>query len=473
MTTPPMRRTILIIPALLSTPESQSFLREPLPAFSRLAELGALSKVAEIPTSETPEAMILGLAPQAVTLNQGPLTVSALGFDPPERSTHFHLSLMSFDDGTATTPSALPTREEVELLLTTAKRLDTKLLTVLKGEELDHALVWEALGDMGTKPPSEVNGRNIRQNLPEGDGESTLRRFIDDSINLLSSLELNERRLDEGLQPFNLLWPWGQGVRTSVPNLALRRGEPAIVESNSMRLAGLTRLSGYRHADRAKFGKGLQTKLRSIAGRAATRDLTIIYIDVAEELRSQNKQEELAWFIRELDRELLQPLLEAHLKTTSKLTLIAPAPMIYTPLALDHRDPSPLPSVGEVGEPEERRRTGREGESETVKVLKVMAMPLTSLSPNEMAPSPIGLAVTVETALPPTNPHPFDERALEDRAVPKKRPVDAGRSCSLNPFVRLNERVNIRRSQDECKIRKSVENSSSKCGSRRRCFRTP
>ena len=202
-----MRRTVVIVPGLLSDPNSDSFLRQSLPSLSVLTELGTIKKVAAIPESETPEAMLVGLGPDRVTLRQGPLTVSAFGFDPPERSMHFHLSLMSFEDGIATVPTVLPTPEEEEKLLTEAKRLNTKLLTVLRGEELNHALVWESVGDVGLTSSATLNGKSMAQHLPEGDGESALRRFIDDSINLLSSLELNERRIDQGLPPFNLLWP--------------------------------------------------------------------------------------------------------------------------------------------------------------------------------------------------------------------------------------------------------------------------
>jgi len=363
-----MRRTILILPGLLSDPECESFLRQKLPALSILSEIGEMRKVAATPPSQTPEAMLLGLGPDTVHLRQGPLTVSAFGFDPPERSTHFHLSLMSFCDGIGSTPSAIPMPEEVEKLLTEAKRLNTKLLTALKGEVLDHGFVWEAVGDLGTHSASSINGNRIEDFLPEGDGETALRRFIDDSINLLSSLEMNERRIDEGLAPYNLLWPWGHGVRTPVPNLALRRGEPAAIESASMRLAGLTRLAGYRHGDRSAVGKGLQTKLRSIADRATKRDLTIVYLDVAAELRTKNKPEELEWFVRELDRELIQPLLDDHLKTPSRLTFIAPSPF------------------------------------ESVE--------------SNLKPSSIGLSLSIETAVPSANPYPFDERSLEEKKIP-------------------------------------------------------
>ena len=366
-----MRRTVIIVPGLLSEPESESYLRQKLPAFSLMAELATLSKVAVTPPTTTPEAMLLGLRASAIHLAQGPLMVSALGFDPPERSTHFHLSLMSFDDGVASSPGMLPTPEEVDVILKEAQRLNTKALTVLKGEELNHAAVWEGLGDMYTTSADEVQGQFINGLFPQGDADILLRKLIDDSINLFSSLEFNIRRIDQGLPAFNLLWPWGQGTRSSVPNLALKRGEPAFVESGSMRLAGLTRLAGYRHVDRSLVGKGLRTKLRDIAGRALTRQLTITYLDVPINLRMKNMREELDWFVKQLGTELLQPLLDDHLKSPSRVTLIAPG-------GFD------------------------------------------SVSSSEMPWSPVGLSMSVETGVPSHNVYPFDERALEERSVSER-----------------------------------------------------
>ena len=363
-----MRRTILIVPGMLSMPGADSFLRQKLPALTTFSEIGQLSRVAPIPNSQTPEVLLLGMKPDTVRLNQGPLTVSAFGFDPPEKSTHFHLSLMSFCDGTAVMPDAAPQPEEAEILLNEAKRLNGRLLTICKGEGLDHGLVWEAFGDLGTTQPKVGQPLEIIKSLPEGDGDSLLRRLIDDSINLLSELEINVRRVDEGLPPLNLLWPWGQGVRQKVPNLALSRGEPAWVESCSMRLAGLTRLTGYRHIDRAMFGRGLHTQFRSIADRATKRDLTVIYIDAPVELRRQIKPEELEWFLRELDRNLLQPLIEDHVKTPSRLTLIAPGSL--------------------------------DGFAET-----------------DMQPSPVGLALSAESNVLSSSHMPFDERTLEEQKI--------------------------------------------------------
>lgn len=321
-----MRRTLIIVPELLGDPERESPLRQNLPAFRTLAELGEIRKLAPLPREETPEALYLGARTGEVALRPGPLIVSALNADPPERSIHLHLSLLSFSDGMASEIADLPTPEELRAVIEAARRLDTRALTLVAGEDKDHGLVLEGRGDLGTTPAAEVAGTEIRLFLPEGDHENALRRYIDDSINLLSELELNERRIDEGRPPLNLLWPWGHGVRTKVPNLALRRGEPATVESASFRLAGLARLTGDVHAERALFGRGLQVRLRALAARILSRELSIAVIETPATLRAagEEREEELHWFVREMDRELLQPLLDSTLTDPMRLALFSP-----------------------------------------------------------------------------------------------------------------------------------------------------
>jgi hypothetical protein len=298
------------------------------------AEIGELSKVAPIPPIETPEALYLGMDPREAQLRQGPLTISALNADPPERSTHFHLSVLSFDGGALTdSPLEIPPAEAAKIA-ELAPRLNTRTLTFVAGEAKDHGLVWEGLGDFATYDPRSFSGEPAKDRLPEGDAEAILRRYIDDSINLLSEQEFNIRRADEGLPAFNVLWPWGHGTRVSVPNLALRRGEPAVVESNSLRLAGLTRLAGYRHGDRHAIGSGVRTKFRGLADRLTVGGGAIALLDGAASLRAKEMWEELEWFVRELDSELISPLLEATLRDPSRLTLIAPGSSLGLALAL-------------------------------------------------------------------------------------------------------------------------------------------
>jgi len=144
-------------------------------------------------------------------------------------------------------------------------------------------------------------------------------------VNLLDALELNGERRDEELPPLNLLWPWGQGRRTAVPNLFLRRGERAVIESGSMRLQGLTRLASLSHGNRSAFGSGVNTRLALLAERCLQRDLTLALMDAPESLRALGQMEELEWFAKQIDEKLLPPLIDDVARSDSRLTILAPS----------------------------------------------------------------------------------------------------------------------------------------------------
>ncbi len=373
-----MSRLTLIVPDLLS-PRGDSILGSLPPTLRQIVEQSTISKIAALPDTETPEALYLGMSPTEGQLRQGPLTVAALGADPPTDSTHFHLSLMAFEDGVGKQISLEIPIEELRAIEAQFERLNTRLLTIVKGTRVDHALVWEARGDLGTTPPPAVDGHPIRLHLPEGDGEPILWRLIDDSINLLSELELNERRIDAGLPPLNMLWPWGQGIRTPVPNLALRRGEPGYVWSSSLRLRGLSRLAGYRHLDGPR-SEGINLKIEEIRSAAATHDPLIVVIDLFARLRAEERLDEAEWFLRELDSRLLKPFLKDVEGKSARLAILAPA---------SH-------DVSDAGE----RR---------------------------------GLALEWEAQNPIDNSYPFDERSIDERLVPT-RDLNALVSASLQPL---------------------------------------
>lgn len=210
---------------------------------SRLAEIGEVSLVK---VDGLFEAAMLGFSPHEVSATPGVLRVAGCQQDPPDRSMHYVLesgsltgnNLHQFKD------RLLPT--EWNEVRTIFDRLKTRYLTCVD-RKTQAGLVWEKLAQQEMVDLSSP--RVYTESLPTGDSESEFRRFIDDSVNMLSELEMNRRREDEGKPQLNVFWPWGGGVRLKVPNLALRFGIPRGIfldENLSLHLSGLARLAGYR-----------------------------------------------------------------------------------------------------------------------------------------------------------------------------------------------------------------------------------
>lgn len=319
-----VRKLTVVVPYLVSGPEQESALRSLPAGLERIVERGRVVRIDPLEETATPEAAWLALDPSEVQVSQGPLTVSALGHHPPEGSVHFHLTLCSADeDGCLQTVDNRPTEVEVARVFQEVDRLATRALTPLKGEGLDHALVWEDGSlEMSSKAPGSVVGKPLLDHAPHGEGETVLRRFIDDAVNLLEPLEINYIRREEGVRPLNCLWPWGHGFRPSLPNLPLRRGDLVYVESGSMRMHGLCDLVGYRHGDRVRFGTALRTDFSRILRTVKKQRLTLALLHSVEEMQRHVKVDEIVWNLAQLSEKVFEPLMDEE--EPFVLRLVAP-----------------------------------------------------------------------------------------------------------------------------------------------------
>lgn len=292
-----MPRLALSLPGLLSD-ESHSVLRDPPPTLGRMVSEGDVCRLNSAWGPGSPIGLPADFRPPA-----GPLHVAAFGADPPSRSVQFALSLGTMTDAqVGILPRPLPPAQVAECI-ENLKRLDTRMLKLVEGWGAHHGLVWldgspeVGCHELGLVPVS------YRTHLPVGDGEPMLRRYIDDSVNMLSELEFNRVRVEEGLPPVNVAWPWAPGFRPEVENLSLRYG-PVHVESGSLALAGLSRLAGLKHGDWTTFERGTATAV----GRLAPGPIPVLgVVDAFLTFDPQQHAGEREFLLRRLDEEVLAP----------------------------------------------------------------------------------------------------------------------------------------------------------------------
>jgi len=263
---------------------------------------------------------LFGIRHGTVDTSEGVLTIAALGADPPPRSTHFAAKILTLDSGTVWDHGATPSPAEHAQIVAALPKLNTKSLTFVAGEPDRHGLVWEQRGDLAVRSPDEAHGRPYREVVPEGDGERALRMLIDDSANLLGEMEFNARREDEGKPALNMLWPWGPGVRGEFPNLAIKRGAPLPVATESLTLAGLSRLVGYRPLDRDSLGRGMPFRFESLPRDG---DLLAI-LDSPAEFARRDQWDELDWWLAELRQRFLEPVLDGRSESPLHLLIVLP-----------------------------------------------------------------------------------------------------------------------------------------------------
>lgn len=316
-----MQTQIVLLPGALESEGQPPLFPCDSSTIGRLRQRGRLARVST-ELQHLPEAQWIGLADPPV-LADGVLAISALNADPPTSSVHFCLTLMSFDGSATIRPNFTPDEQLLQVIWTRALTLETSALKLLQGRGVDHGLIWED-GSIELKcfTPEELTSRGFLQSLPEGDGEKMLRRLIDDSINLLSEIEVNRIRQEEGLEVLNLLWPWGPGFRPRLPNLSIERGMSVQIESPCVRLKGLSRLVGYRHGDPWSLGTGTNLKLERISESLQKVPMGLAVIPTVGEFRLRGKHEEASWLGREILNRHVEPLIRTQEKERIRMLLI-------------------------------------------------------------------------------------------------------------------------------------------------------
>lgn len=313
-----MNRLALVLNGFLGTEEVPE-LREALG--DHWLNFEAVSRKNVVPSGPQvacPEALWLGMPPELAIASDGVLAVAELGADPPARSLHFRLQHGSVD-ASGTLSRIRPSQAEAHAIAQVAWKLGSKLMTPLfpdVSNTTTAALILESTGDLGTTPLRD-EAIEFRASLPEGDHERVLRRFIDDSVNLLSELPFNRERENAGQPLLNVLWPSGHGVRPALPNLSLERGEPVFVRTDSARLKGLCRLVGYP-CEREATARLAEHR----PGKRANELVVITCPDVSEEESAEFR----AWVLSKLATSLLKPALPMQASGDLGLTVLFTGP---------------------------------------------------------------------------------------------------------------------------------------------------
>ena len=170
-----------------------------------------------------------------------------MGIPLDDKDVAFRCSLISTDGDTLLDYSAghITTEEARPLIELANAKLGTRSLTLFPGVSYRHILRWtDGSSDVLTHPPHENMQKRLMDIYPQGDGETRLRNFIQDSLNLLDDLPYNRQRRSEGKPPANMLWPWSPGRTPLLPTFFARRNATGAVISAVDVVRGLGRLTG-------------------------------------------------------------------------------------------------------------------------------------------------------------------------------------------------------------------------------------
>ena len=300
------------------------------------------------PGSDVATLSILGYDPLRYHTGRAPLEAAGLEVPLNDEDVAFRCNLVTCDGTTMIDYSGgeIPTPDAHALIAVVGEKLGTSKHQFYPGVSYRHIMVWRGgPTELEATPPHDIIGEPIEPHLPRGEGEETLRRLMLDSLEILDDHDINKRRRDEGKNPANMIWLWGQGRPCVLPSFALQRGTPGVAIGAVALVRGVARAAGLSVLNVPGATGGMQTDFAA-KGRAAVEaleqsDFVLVHVEAPDEASHHGSPEQKVAAIEQIDRHVVGPVLE-RLRSLpgSRLMVLADH---YTKIATRTHDREPVP----------------------------------------------------------------------------------------------------------------------------------
>lgn len=341
---------------------------------ARMGRNGRLITVAEgfHPGSEVANMSVLGYDLPTVYEGRGPLEAASIGIDLQPGQMAMRCNLVCIEGDLLKNHSAghITTEEADVLIKFLQEKLGNERIHFYTGVQYRHLLVIDGGNkqldctpphDVPLKPfqpllvkPQEVTG-GCGEQAAGKEGQLTARETADllndlilRSQELLKDHPVNLKRMAEGKDPANSIWPWSPGYRPKMQRLSetfpqVRRG--AVISAVDL-INGIGFYAGLRriHVEGATglYDTNYENKVAAALEALRTDDFVYLHVEASDEAGHEGNEDLKALTIENLDSRAVGPIYEA-VKDWEEPVAIAVLPDHPTPCELRTHTAEPVP----------------------------------------------------------------------------------------------------------------------------------
>lgn len=325
------------------------------PAMDSIAACGKTGLAKTIPDgfppgSDVANMSILGYDPAAYYSGRAPLEAASMGVALAADDVAFRCNLITIENGAIKDYSAGHiSSEEAEILIDTLdSELRTDKVRFHPGISYRHLIV--AANNLGAEtectPPHDITGEKKNRYLPRGKDGEFFSDLVEASMVVLELHPINLKRVQEGKNPANSIWVWGQGYAPKFTDFQELYGKKGSIISAVDLLKGIGIYAGLDVIEVPGATGYLDTNYEGKASAAIeslkTRDLVFVHVEAPDEAGHEGSIEKKLQAVEDFDRRIVAPILKYAEDSDEPFTILV-LPDHPTPVSVKTHTRDPIP----------------------------------------------------------------------------------------------------------------------------------
>ena len=331
------------------------------PYMNMLARLGQTGMLRTVdkgfhPGSEVANMSVMGYNLSRVYEGRGVLEAASIGVELQPGDMAMRCNLVCVEGDVLKNHSAghITTKEADELIKFLDQRLGTDRIRFYTGVQYRHLLVIKG-GDKRLEcvPPHDIPLQPFRPHMikalcPEAEETAALLNgLISRSQELLAGHPLNRKRMAEGKDPANSIWPWSPGYRPAMQTMqqmyGFKRG--AVISAVDL-IRGIGVYAGLRiinvEGATGLYDTNYEGKAQAAIEALQTDDFVYLHVEASDEAGHEGDVALKIKTIEDLDKRVIGPIFE-ELQKWEQPVAMAVLPDHPTPCAIRTHTNAPVP----------------------------------------------------------------------------------------------------------------------------------
>lgn len=332
------------------------------PYMDKLARMGRTGRLITVapgfhPGSEVANMSVMGYDLPKVYEGRGPLEAASIGVElqPGDMAMRCNIICIEGDNIKNHSAGHITTEEADVLIKYLEEKLGTDRIRFYTGVQYRHLLVIKGGNKhLDCTPPHDVPLKPFRPlmvkaELPEAQETADLiNALILKSQELLAEHPINKKRIAEGKDPANSIWPWSPGYRPQMEPLSEKY--PSVKQGSVISAVDLINGIGYYAGLRriavegatGLYNTSYENKVAAALEALKTDDFVYLHIEASDEAGHEGDFKLKQFTIENLDKRAVGPIYEA-VKGWNEPVSIAVLPDHPTPCELRTHTDEPVP----------------------------------------------------------------------------------------------------------------------------------